>query len=839
MKAKQTTQTGQTKLFVLFLAAVLLLSVLPAGFVSAQGEEGSSISDEGFSDSDMEEINKVLIEQREGFIGYSDYKVIYSIEKAWSKVKKNYALKEASKNYIDEIGKFIEDGERKNLNEDEKAFMNLLKQGRLNINGELNPKEGPENMKRVAAHFIISTELYFSDEGQRLLTSINNKPIPEEDISSKIVIRKRDPERSRSIAMFEKQLNEGELKGVYAGIEKIVGDKPLGDAEEAAKKIFEDAQKIGEDDWYEEPRAVDFDLIGIQSGQTSEQFDLVLRTQALFDAAKADEETYKGLLREVFRMDVEFVSSSKLKLDFMESAYDHVFKCLDASGIYCRAEGLCGSCNSIDWDFDETDGSDGTVITIQPVYTSNRLVKMIVDGGASSSKIIPGKEHIGHLEKTDEGYDIIIDDFFYFETEKFNDETKTCPTGYTPYTTSSGGKACYNLKSADVKFKMSAPRRLTNEEAKIAAKASGLDLSKVNIWGLSELGESEFKGTVSTDADVKGEDSPGDADGEPAVVDDDGEEVTDVVDGDDEREFKSTSGVSRLVDAFQNAGKGLFNFVLPGTPFELAGVGPTEVTGEGLVGEKLSEVLYEGPLSLNPPPNPTDLSKGGFAKSVVCGDGACGAEETVESCPDDCVATNEDCEEGFESVDIYLAQCIDPYINSDGLWTGENLPSTCGNGRCESFEKAACPGDCEKVEEEKCGNGNCDEGESTESCAVDCPVVATCGDETCSGTETSENCPDDCPVEDGDGDDLEITDDDKEVVVGLLDKIATGLDKIGTLLGGQGDADVIDDGDMPGFEEPARKPLSPVVPIAGAGLVGLAGILAYLIHALKAVDKRK
>ncbi|MEO6772716.1 MAG: hypothetical protein ABI467_06800 [Kofleriaceae bacterium] len=43
-----------------------------------------------------------------------------------------------------------------------------------------------------------------------------------------------------------------------------------------------------------------------------------------------------------------------------------------------------------------------------------------------------------------------------------------------------------------------------------------------------------------------------------------------------------------------------------------------------------------------------------------------------------------------------------------------------------------------------CGNGVCETGESSTSCAADCKPGPTCGDGTCDSTETASSCPSDC-----------------------------------------------------------------------------------------------
>lgn len=130
------------------------------------------------------------------------------------------------------------------------------------------------------------------------------------------------------------------------------------------------------------------------------------------------------------------------------------------------------------------------------------------------------------------------------------------------------------------------------------------------------------------------------------------------------------------------------------------------------------------------------------ADASGCGDGACGAGETVDTCPADCqVCGDEKCTAGFENVQSCPADCN---ICGDGLCTGKETAGSCeadcakcGDGHCAATEDAAnCPVDC------ACGDGICSEpAETTENCAKDC---ATCGDGVCGLSEEASYCPIDC-----------------------------------------------------------------------------------------------
>jgi hypothetical protein len=45
-----------------------------------------------------------------------------------------------------------------------------------------------------------------------------------------------------------------------------------------------------------------------------------------------------------------------------------------------------------------------------------------------------------------------------------------------------------------------------------------------------------------------------------------------------------------------------------------------------------------------------------------------------------------------------------------------------------------------------CGNTKCEAGESTATCAADCPAQSQCGNNTCDAGENTGNCAGDCPA---------------------------------------------------------------------------------------------
>lgn len=68
----------------------------------------------------------------------------------------------------------------------------------------------------------------------------------------------------------------------------------------------------------------------------------------------------------------------------------------------------------------------------------------------------------------------------------------------------------------------------------------------------------------------------------------------------------------------------------------------------------------------------------------------------------------------------------------------------CGDGVCELGENTdSCAADC--APDPVCGNGVCEDGENGTTCAVDCiPTTSYCGDGTCDIGEDSDSCAADC-----------------------------------------------------------------------------------------------
>lgn len=68
----------------------------------------------------------------------------------------------------------------------------------------------------------------------------------------------------------------------------------------------------------------------------------------------------------------------------------------------------------------------------------------------------------------------------------------------------------------------------------------------------------------------------------------------------------------------------------------------------------------------------------------------------------------------------------------------------CGNGTCDEGESTTCPNDCKTSP--KCGNSVCESGESPTTCPSDCKTTTKCGNGVCDLGETSSSCPGDCPA---------------------------------------------------------------------------------------------
>jgi len=221
-------------------------------------------------------------------------------------------------------------------------------------------------------------------------------------------------------------------------------------------------------------------------------------------------------------------------------------------------------------------------------------------------------------------------------------------------------------------------------------------------------------------------------------------------------------------------------------PKECGGGGPGPVCGNGTCESGESESSC-----------PADCGGG----AGDCGDGVCGSGENFNSCAADCL--QNDCGQHTfagcclgelvkwcEAGQLKMINCETNAScgwNADGGFydcgtdggsdaSGQNPKAcpggsspVCGNGSCEQGETSeSCPGDCgsgtavcgnslcEEGENAQscpgdcgsagpvCGDGTCDEGESLLTCPADCATGPTCGDGVCGVGEDENSCPGDC-----------------------------------------------------------------------------------------------
>ncbi|NTX07549.1 MULTISPECIES: tenascin-X [Myxococcus] len=118
--------------------------------------------------------------------------------------------------------------------------------------------------------------------------------------------------------------------------------------------------------------------------------------------------------------------------------------------------------------------------------------------------------------------------------------------------------------------------------------------------------------------------------------------------------------------------------------------------------------------------------------AYICGDNFCDTAhgESSSTCPEDC-ASVPTCGDGLCN-------------NGETTWScPSDCPGTsCGDGICNGGETTStCPGDCPS---NSCGDGLCNNGEHGWSCPIDCPNTPPCGDFICSTGEPTW-CPQDCP----------------------------------------------------------------------------------------------
>jgi cysteine-rich repeat protein len=131
-----------------------------------------------------------------------------------------------------------------------------------------------------------------------------------------------------------------------------------------------------------------------------------------------------------------------------------------------------------------------------------------------------------------------------------------------------------------------------------------------------------------------------------------------------------------------------------------------------------------------------------------CGDQKCNDEEDSNSCPGDCpilTVCGDDTQDAGE-------ECDDGNnLNGDGC-DSNCVVEYCGDQKCNDGEDSnSCPGDCPILT--VCGDGTQDSGEECDDgnnlngdgCDSNC-VVEYCGDNKCNNGEDSSSCVQDCPL---------------------------------------------------------------------------------------------
>ncbi|MBM4355477.1 MAG: trypsin-like serine protease [Deltaproteobacteria bacterium] len=156
------------------------------------------------------------------------------------------------------------------------------------------------------------------------------------------------------------------------------------------------------------------------------------------------------------------------------------------------------------------------------------------------------------------------------------------------------------------------------------------------------------------------------------------------------------------------------------------------------------------PGALLPPAPDTGVCIGLLPGTNNCGDKSCSGGEDAANCAADCTkpvcnqVTEGGCCQGdvvtwCEDGTLLMADCLG--LGGCG-WSEELGRYACGNDGIED-PAAAFPIGCPPPGPQ-CENGLCEEGETQESCPVDCLYPGYCGDEVCNGTEDFQRCPQDC-----------------------------------------------------------------------------------------------
>jgi hypothetical protein len=120
--------------------------------------------------------------------------------------------------------------------------------------------------------------------------------------------------------------------------------------------------------------------------------------------------------------------------------------------------------------------------------------------------------------------------------------------------------------------------------------------------------------------------------------------------------------------------------------------------------------------------------------------------------------TTTDCACGCSAAGCLPCQAECPsgnglYCGDESLGQDRNTLFLCVDGEYRISQSCTPGGECKRnppnVDDEcittSCGDGLCNNTETTATCAQDCSATPVCGDGTCNGTETTATCAQDCP----------------------------------------------------------------------------------------------
>jgi hypothetical protein len=113
----------------------------------------------------------------------------------------------------------------------------------------------------------------------------------------------------------------------------------------------------------------------------------------------------------------------------------------------------------------------------------------------------------------------------------------------------------------------------------------------------------------------------------------------------------------------------------------------------------------------------------------TCGDGQCNGDETGLTCAQDCGCAHAVCETG-EALSPDCDPCVQMVCGQDAFCCNDNW-----DGNCVGAADSICGAGC-------CGDGQCN-GESCDSCPMDCGGPCVCGDGKCEAEDCA-SCAQDC-----------------------------------------------------------------------------------------------